>query len=115
MSNREVLPAPFNPNIAHCSPSFTCQLISESTSEPSRRQIMFFKVIIFFTIVLLSFVLMSIITIFHAQSIQKIELSVLRSEEHTSELQSRFDLVCRLLLEKKKKNHISKCIQCMNQ
>src|SRR5699024_12054746 len=26
-----------------------------------------------------------------------------RSEEHTSELQSRFDLVCRLLLEKKKR------------
>src|SRR5699024_11998964 len=26
-----------------------------------------------------------------------------RSEEHTSELQSRFDLVCRLMLEKKKK------------
>src|SRR5699024_11640568 len=29
----------------------------------------------------------------------------LRSEEHTSELQSRFDLVCRLLLEKKNNNH----------
>src|SRR5699024_12081905 len=28
-----------------------------------------------------------------------------RSEEHTSELQSRFDLVCRLLLEKKKKHY----------
>src|SRR3989440_3300094 len=28
-----------------------------------------------------------------------------RSEEHTSELQSRSDLVCRLLLEKKKKKH----------
>src|SRR5699024_12694822 len=28
--------------------------------------------------------------------------NVMRSEEHTSELQSRFDLVCRLLLEKKK-------------
>src|SRR5699024_6471139 len=28
--------------------------------------------------------------------------ALLRSEEHTSELQSRFDLVCRLLLEKKK-------------
>src|SRR5437868_12236382 len=28
-----------------------------------------------------------------------------RSEEHTSELQSRFDLVCRLLLEKKKTKH----------
>src|SRR2546428_1769406 len=30
-----------------------------------------------------------------------------RSEEHTSELQSRSDLVCRLLLEKKKKENIS--------
>src|SRR5687768_18275578 len=29
-----------------------------------------------------------------------------RSEEHTSELQSRLHLVCRLLLEKKKKNNI---------
>ena len=28
-----------------------------------------------------------------------------RSEEHTSELQSRFDLVCRLLLEKKKQKN----------
>src|SRR5438105_9787402 len=31
------------------------------------------------------------------------DLGALRSEEHTSELQSRVDLVCRLLLEKKKK------------
>src|SRR5699024_12881695 len=30
-----------------------------------------------------------------------------RSEEHTSELQSRFDLVCRLLLEKKNKRIIT--------
>src|SRR5438874_6189267 len=30
--------------------------------------------------------------------------TVFRSEEHTSELQSRRDLVCRLLLEKKKEN-----------
>src|SRR2546428_9401828 len=30
-----------------------------------------------------------------------------RSEEHTSELQSRSDLVCRLLLEKKKNNNIT--------
>src|SRR5699024_12464828 len=29
-------------------------------------------------------------------------LRIIRSEEHTSELQSRFDLVCRLLLEKNK-------------
>src|SRR3712207_7819133 len=32
-----------------------------------------------------------------------------RSEEHTSELQSRQYLVCRLLLEKKKK-HVSPCV-----
>src|SRR5438105_5913461 len=31
--------------------------------------------------------------------------SAARSEEHTSELQSRVDLVCRLLLEKKKKKN----------
>src|SRR5260370_31966117 len=30
-----------------------------------------------------------------------------RSEEHTSELQSHLNLVCRLLLEKKKKNEMS--------
>src|SRR2546422_3870638 len=30
-----------------------------------------------------------------------------RSEEHTSELQSRLHLVCRLLLEKKKKKHVT--------
>src|SRR5438034_7616155 len=32
-----------------------------------------------------------------------------RSEEHTSELQSHSDLVCRLLLEKKKKKQQAKC------
>src|SRR3989449_4707884 len=31
--------------------------------------------------------------------------AIARSEEHTSELQSRLHLVCRLLLEKKKKNN----------
>src|SRR2546422_7554858 len=34
--------------------------------------------------------------------------AVHRSEEHTSELQSRLHLVCRLLLEKKKKKNITK-------
>src|SRR3712207_7225209 len=37
--------------------------------------------------------------------------SILRSEEHTSELQSRQYLVCRLLLEKKKKKTIYNTIQ----
>src|SRR5438067_9194026 len=36
-------------------------------------------------------------------------VSSVRSEEHTSELQSRFDLVCRLLLEKKKKHTEQLC------
>src|SRR2546421_1219091 len=36
------------------------------------------------------------------------ESAAYRSEEHTSELQSRSDLVCRLLLEKKK-NIITQC------
>src|SRR5207248_7736483 len=47
-----------------------------------------------------------------------------RSEEHTSELQSPYDLVCRLLLEKKKKNklenesqteHHNESIQVVNE
>src|SRR5438132_2934151 len=33
-----------------------------------------------------------------------------RSEEHTSELQSHSDLVCRLLLEKKKKYNITRAL-----
>src|SRR5699024_11509484 len=36
------------------------------------------------------------------EPVKNVDLWQRRSEEHTSELQSRFDLVCRLLLEKKK-------------
>src|SRR5256885_12707105 len=38
-----------------------------------------------------------------------------RSEEHTSELQSPCNLVCRLLLEKKKKTRLLYLIQCASQ
>src|SRR3712207_8520310 len=38
-----------------------------------------------------------------------------RSEEHTSELQSRQYLVCRLLLEKKKKKYLKHSIQNKNK
>src|SRR2546429_9434478 len=38
------------------------------------------------------------------RAVQRELLSPARSEEHTSELQSRLHLVCRLLLEKKKKS-----------
>src|SRR5439155_13368481 len=41
--------------------------------------------------------------------------AVWRSEEHTSELQSRGHLVCRLLLEKKKKKKINRTIKIKNQ
>src|SRR5206468_5968968 len=37
--------------------------------------------------------------------LQRARVALCRSEEHTSELQSRSDLVCRLLLEKKKHNN----------
>src|SRR3712207_7103763 len=49
------------------------------------------------------FVVISRITIDYIQILNLVE----RSEEHTSELQSRQYLVCRLLLEKKKKNTIT--------
>src|SRR2546422_3774039 len=39
----------------------------------------------------------------------------IRSEEHTSELQSRLHLVCRLLLEKKKKPPTSGCANSWSQ
>src|SRR2546422_7242301 len=41
----------------------------------------------------------------HAVAVFQLEKNWRRSEEHTSELQSRLHLVCRLLLEKKKKKH----------
>src|SRR5690606_39944390 len=42
--------------------------------------------------------------LFALNRLERIHGAVVRSEEHTSELQSRENLVCRLLLEKKKQN-----------
>src|SRR5687768_18351510 len=44
--------------------------------------------------------------IWHVRSQAHRKMKSQRSEEHTSELQSRLHLVCRLLLEKKKSKHI---------
>src|SRR5438309_8669647 len=45
------------------------------------------------------------------EELRRLRERVERSEEHTSELQSQFHLVCRLLLEKKKKKkHINKSL-----
>src|SRR5438034_5650370 len=41
--------------------------------------------------------------VFNQRQTELVHVGVIRSEEHTSELQSHSDLVCRLLLEKKKK------------
>src|SRR2546429_6604761 len=40
----------------------------------------------------------------HRRQAERLQVLDRRSEEHTSELQSRLHLVCRLLLEKKKNN-----------
>src|SRR2546430_12473448 len=42
-----------------------------------------------------------------ADVVEELEKAKQRSEEHTSELQSQSNLVCRLLLEKKKQTHFA--------
>ena len=49
--------------------------------------------------------------VYYVLSDSMIAGNAVRSEEHTSELQSRRNIVCRLLLEKKKKNINNKIIQ----
>src|SRR2546422_6260681 len=44
----------------------------------------------------------------------RLAVACVRSEEHTSELQSRLHLVCRLLLEKKKNSHTSAMLHLSN-
>src|SRR5437773_8915685 len=47
----------------------------------------------------------AIATLLVAKCSNAIAVNISRSEEHTSELQSHHDIVCRLLLEKKKTDH----------
>src|SRR5215510_15517741 len=49
------------------------------------------------------------------ESMRRTRVPAPRSEEHTSELQSRGHLVCRLLLEKKKKPPTLNCTQKKNK
>src|SRR5256885_6985051 len=48
------------------------------------------------------------------QQLGVVAVPVQRSEEHTSELQSPCNLVCRLLLEKKKKKYNTHYVTCTN-
>src|SRR2546430_9397502 len=45
--------------------------------------------------------------VFGKVTLASLHKGMARSEEHTSELQSQSNLVCRLLLEKKKRNHLA--------
>src|SRR2546422_8099103 len=47
------------------------------------------------------------------RSEESTRVGIARSEEHTSELQSRLHLVCRLLLEKKKKHYLCNINICI--
>src|SRR5207237_1582190 len=51
----------------------------------------------------------------HARRLLRRFLREARSEEHTSELQSHLNLVCRLLLEKKKKHIRAQGRRCLKQ
>src|SRR2546430_9640097 len=52
-------------------------------------------------------------TSLEAMALDRDSFARLRSEEHTSELQSQSNLVCRLLLEKKKTNDLyESCVEC---
>src|SRR2546426_1456254 len=51
--------------------------------------------------------------VLQAKVTREAPLSEVRSEEHTSELQSPCNLVCRLLLEKKKKNKLPRVIMTL--
>src|SRR2546429_2308639 len=55
------------------------------------------------------------ITQIPSDSTMYVAVRTIRSEEHTSELQSRLHLVCRLLLEKKKKKLTNKIHEANNQ
>src|SRR2546430_4282854 len=54
-----------------------------------------------------SWVLWNPRSVYQRESLRPKHSGERRSEEHTSELQSQSNLVCRLLLEKKKKQHLS--------
>src|SRR5699024_12778871 len=91
-----ITPPPPPPTLFPYTTLFRSHRLSHTCTYPSISTIVcIFRIslaVIFFNLLLLNFVIFCCISCIKT-----------RSEEHTSELQSRFDLVCRLLLEKKKK------------
>src|SRR5699024_12236895 len=70
---------------------------------PIQRQIFIIKMEETDSTILIFWNHLIILRLLHTPVLERSIKRPVRSEEHTSELQSRFDLVCRLLLEKKKK------------
>src|SRR5690349_23740015 len=66
----------------------------------------FWPAILLIVIALSLFANMALVVVSRT-AIVTVPIMFARSEEHTSELQSRRDLVCRLLLEKKKEKHMA--------
>src|SRR2546422_7564124 len=84
-------PMPVDPSVSRRFSIFTrvCSALSSSCSRPTS-----------------SFRTSSLAVLCRCRLIASSEKNSRRSEEHTSELQSRLHLVCRLLLEKKKNKNI---------
>src|SRR5699024_11447698 len=80
---------------------FICKLLRRYRSEQTLSPFILKPTMYFMGWRQLRFLRINVITHFHRKWTSHSKRT--RSEEHTSELQSRFDLVCRLLLEKKKK------------
>src|SRR2546428_8140353 len=85
---------------------FVSQLLSRVITRAARRAGVSPRVISYIRVALNAVWIMvavtSILSISSLAPYLSSALTISRSEEHTSELQSRSDLVCRLLLEKKK-------------
>src|SRR5690625_1328845 len=77
-------------------------LKNSTAGGPSSDEIFGLGLVFLMTMLLLTSSLTSVYAMYHMRN-NDFKKMILRSEEHTSELQSRGHLVCRLLLEKKKK------------
>src|SRR5699024_11704894 len=83
----------------------TLQVYKHLTGHASTMETLFYVLVVASLIMLIPTIVAGIfLSRFITRPVQELTAAMKeRSEEHTSELQSRFDLVCRLLLEKKKK------------
>src|SRR5699024_11410622 len=96
------LPFLLSSHLSFLFPLYFSLALRDLHSFPTRRSSDLFLDILSFSRKSLSTIVGVIMFFYVLLNLEKI-VKPSRSEEHTSELQSRFDLVCRLLLEKKNK------------